>query len=193
MAESPRGALVGHLLTGTFRFSDRSQTDDQIDHGEYGHRDIQHYVDIVYLFAGETLTYDSAYQHRRQSARERVQRTADHIQLVASVAAATEQVQHRVHNGVQHTYAKTAKQRTAQIYSETVKHTAHPLYGDTDKTKENSGQSRLFIAVFSQIITRRNTHDQVRKEVEEVSQHTHTLCLSRVVERSTPDLAYRSG
>ena len=193
MAERPRRTLVGDLLTGTGRLCNRRHADDQINQCKHTHRHIEHDVDIVNLLAGQALTDDSTHQHRRQRARQRVQRAAHHIQLVTAVAAATQQVQHRVNDRIEHTHAETADESAGQIDIEAIRDAAEPLYENTDEAQENSRQRSTLVAELSQEITGRNTHNQVRKEIEQVTQHTHALGLGRVIKRGAPDLAHRSS
>ena len=162
MTESPRRTFIGHLLTRSLRFGYRRKTDNEINHGKDGHSDIEHYVHIVYLLAGQALADDGTHQHRRQGTAQRIEGTADHVQLVTTVTAAAKEVEHRINHGVQHAHTETTYQRAGQVHIETVHCAAEPLDGNSDETKEDSRQGRLLVTVLREEVSRRNTHNQIR-------------------------------
>ena len=159
MTESPRATLVHHFVRYRLWLGQRGETNHDIYERKYSHRDIEHDVDIIDFLAFQRLAYDSTYQHRCQRTGERVERTADQVQLVTLVATTAQQVEHRVGDGIEHTYAEAAYQCAAQVDSKAVGHAACPLDSDTDQSQQDSCQGCLLVAVFCQEITGRNTHD----------------------------------
>ena len=138
-------------------------------------------------------------EKRGESRRERIERATGLYQLVAFVPATAQNIEHRIHDRIQHTHAEPADECTEQIDKEVeaygkfhrhgnavLVHTAvhreknrigshdtrQVLHGQTYNAYGHSPQCCFFIPDFYQQVTGRDTHKKVSKEIHHVSHHT---------------------
>ena len=81
---------------------DRDEGEDDERRREDRKRDVEDKVHVRDLRRLGNLANEDADKHRRSRSGQRVERRAYHVQLVASVAATAKEVEHRVHDHVQH-------------------------------------------------------------------------------------------
>ena len=149
MTESPRRTLVSDLLSCAFGFSQRGEPEDEEDESKDAHGYIEDDVHIRDSLANEALSDECADEHRCERGGEGVECAADHVQLVTAVTATSEEVEHRVNDGVEHTYTEAAEECAEEIDSETAHGTADPLYRHADETECDSSQGRFLVAELS--------------------------------------------
>ncbi len=166
---------------------DRDHGQDHERSGEHGHGDVHHQVHVRDLRGLRDLADERADENRRRRAAERVERRADHVQLVAAVAAAAEEVQHRVHDHVQHADREAANERAEKVDVEAerlaadkrersaVATDAHlagdELHGHAGKTRRDGDERRLLVAALREHPASGNAHEEVGEEVHHVAHH----------------------
>ena len=91
MTESPRAAFV-HRLCGGLAYLGVGNGDEKQNRecsSEYTHRDVKHGIDVHHGSLRGHRPDEGSYEHRGERPGKRVERSANQIQLIASVTAAT--------------------------------------------------------------------------------------------------------
>ena len=178
--------LLGLTLLGQVRFRDGNRRDDNERNGKHGHGDEEQRSHVAHGGLVGYRTDEHTHEERGKRSGQRVEGTTGLNQLVTFVTATTEQVQHGVYHGVEHTYAETADEGTQQIDNQVQIHLLSP-YGEesrigTHNTRqilnkeahETYGHSRkscFLVTDFHQHRTRRYTHKQIGQKVHHVTHH----------------------
>ena len=117
MAESP-GTVLKHGVRGGlahFRILDGDEAQDDESTREYAHGDVEYQVYVSHLGAGGDCSHQSSYEHGCQCSRQGIQRAANEVELVASVATASQQIEHGIDNGVEQANAESRHERAQQV------------------------------------------------------------------------------
>ena len=146
-----------------------------------------------------TLADERADEHRRRGAGEGVERRADHVQLVAAVAAATEEVEHRVDDHVEHADREAAHERAEEIDAERNDGAVgernlagEELDEDADEASRDTGHCRELIALLCEHLAGGNPHEEIGGEVHHVAHHAkHVGALDAGL--VLPDVAHWRG
>ena len=92
---------------------------------EYRHCYIEHEIDVCHLCACRNSSDECTNKHWSECARERVQSTSNEVELITTVAAATKQVEHRVHHGVEQTNRESGYESSQEIDVEACQSRTH--------------------------------------------------------------------
>ena len=110
----------------------------------------------------------------------RVEHTTGLDELVASVATASEEVEHGVYHGVKHTHAGSGDECSHEIDCES--HSARgPLYEDTYDADYKCHEGCLLVAILLDKHTRGDTHHQVGAEVTIVADLGEEVARSELI------------
>ena len=182
MAETPGAVRIVFFLLHRLvqvRFRNGHEIDDNERNGEYGQRNQQQRTDIRHRRVLRNGTDHRTGQQRSQRGYQRVACTTGLNQLITTVTTATQRVQHRVNNGVEHTYAETADERAQQVHEQRGQADGHEaaeeLHQHAYETRSQGHQRGLFVTDLRQQFARRNTHNQVRCKIHHVAQHAGPL------------------
>ena len=160
MAERERAVLVLRFrfhFHGLLRLLNLSEEDHDEANDEDGQGNQQGRGGIGNLGFGG-LADERTHEDVNRNGSRRVEYPADLDELVTFVAAAAEQVQHGIDDGVQHAHAETGDEGSDEIDPETHA-AAGPLHEDADDAHGKGHQSGLFVAELLDEHTRRDTHD----------------------------------
>ena len=187
--------IFRHLAAlGVGNGDEREDDEGQCKHS---HSDVEHQVDVHHLGVGRHRSDECTDEQRRECSRQRVKRAADHVELVTAVAATTNQVEHRVDNGVEHTDAEARDEGTQQVDHEAGhadgQQARAELYEDAHKASGDTHQGRLLITNLRQHLAGGDSHEEVSQEVHGVTEHTDHVGAARVGERIFPDDTDRCG
>ena len=167
-----RVALVG--------IGDRNEGKNHKSRGENGKRNVEDKVDVRDDGFLRDLADKRTDEDRRRRAGERIERGADHVQLIALVAAAAEQVEHRVDDHVQHADREAAHERATQIHAERDKGVAIGRKRDeagkildehTHEARRDAGHCRELIALLCEHLAGGNPHEEIGGKVHHVTHH----------------------
>ena len=191
VAELPRAGLVLDGLALLGRLGDLHQGNDDESDGEYGHGDEEQRSHVGHRGLVSDGTDEDTHEERGEGSGEGIHGTTDLDVLVALVATAAEDVQHRVDNGVEHTDAEAADECTEEV-NDQGEHvasdlTGEPLHEYADETYGEGDKRGLLVTDLHQHLSGGNTHEEVCGEVHEVAEH------AGVGELDLPDVAERSG
>ena len=101
-----------------FGIGDRDEGKNRKRYREDGERNVHHEVDIGDFGRIGNLADEGENQHWSRSASQGVERRTDHVQLVAAVSAAAQEVEHRVDDHVQHADREAAHESAGKIDDE---------------------------------------------------------------------------
>ena len=191
VTEIPGTVFVLGGLALLSRLRDGEEGDDDECHGEYTHSDEQQRGHIRHGGVGRHGSYQNAHQQRSEGAGEGVQGSTNLDELVTTVAAAAQDVEHRVHYGVEHAHAETADEGTQQVYVDgCVTQEAKAgkiLDADAHETGGKSNQRCFLVADGHQHLAGGNTHKQICGKIHQVTGHLGPFILV------TPDDAEGGG
>ena len=205
MAETPRAVLffgLDRLFLLQVRFRNRYERDDDERQHEDAHCDEKQGRYVGHGRAVGDRAYECADEKRGQCRRKRIQRAAGLEQLVAFVAAAAEDVEHRIDDRVQHADAESADERTQQIddvvefdygfmvgeqFGTGTEAAGEVLCEQTDDTHAHGDEGSLFVTDAYEHVARRNAHEKIGQEVHHVAHHAESGVLA------FPDGAHRGG
>ena len=108
--------LCGHLTH--LRILNGNEDEGHKRSSEDCHSDIHHQIDVGHLRGSRHRSDQCTHEHRGHRTGEGVQRSTNHVQLVTTVTTTAQQVQHRVHHGIQDTDGETGDECTEEIDAE---------------------------------------------------------------------------
>ncbi len=191
MTEIPGAVLIDGGLALLRRLRDLHEGNDDEGDGEDGHGDKEQRSHVGHRSLVGHGADEDTHQKRSQGTGEGVQGAADLDVLVALVAAAAEEVQHRVHHGVEHAHAEAAHEGTEEVHvngAATQEATAgEPLDHNAHETGRQGDEGGLLVTHLEEHLARRDTHEQVGGEVHHVAHHAGPAVLA------LPDVAERGS
>ena len=153
MAEIPRRVLKLCCSGDTSHFGvfdgDKRQHDE--GYGKHRHGNVKHHINIGKIRLLGQLADKRTHKHRRERAGQRIERAANHVELVASFATATQQVEHGINHGVEQAHRHTRNECTQQI-NKVVTVTfqglkaRNELHHDTHQAQADAHERRFLVA-----------------------------------------------
>ena len=186
MTEIPCAVLIDIGVALLCRLRDSDKVYDNECHCEYAHCNEEQRSHIAH---GGLVRYGAdkdTNQQRGEGTGEGIEGTSGLDELVAPVAAAAQDVEHGVNNGVEHTYAEAADECTGEVHincgAAHYLQAGKPLDHHAEETGCKGDESGLLVAYLLEHLTSGNTHEQVCCEVHHVAHHV-----------ALPDVAERCG
>ena len=154
-------SLLGRLEVG---FGNIREENDDEGKREDGHGDEQGRIGVGNLGIGR-ISDQVADQHGANRGGEGVAGTTPLNQLVATVAATAEGVEHRVDDGVEHAHREAGDEGAEKIDAEAFDYAREEGYAHADKAHQDGGQCRELIALLRQDEACGKAHHRIGDEV----------------------------
>ena len=136
---------------------------------EDGHYGEEYRVGIFYRMA-RMLPHKRPDDKRDYSGGQGIEGASYLDELVTPVASSSDRVEHRVHHGIEHTHGKAGHECTEKVYPEIRRQPGNIKDTYTGETYPRGNEGRHFVSVFSEEITRRQTHEGICHKVDEISE-----------------------
>ena len=172
------------------RFRDIRKEDDHESDGEDSHGDNHHRSGLGNGSVLDAAAYEPTDKDRSEGCTDGVAGATPLDQLVTLVATATQGVEHRVDDDVEHAHRETCDECAEHIDREGLGITGKELHTHSDESHDHGEQGCELVTFPLEDKTCRNTHTCVGDEVREGSELGHGLGCSELV---GDDNAHRSG
>ncbi len=163
------------------RLGNLGEPDDEEGDGEDCHCDDHHGSCLGHCCICDAAADQPAYEDRSDGAAGGVAGAAPLDELVALVAAATQGVEHRVNDDVEHAHREAGHEGAQHIDSEALHITGEELDSHADKTDGNGCQGGEFIALALEDKAGGDAHASISNEVGEGSKLRESLGCAELI------------
>ena len=168
--------LFLHGLLGFFYFGEEDDDEGNHENGQSNHQGWRSVGNLSLGSVTDKSTHNNIYGNCCCA----VEHATRLDELVPLVTAATEEVQHRVHNGVEDTHTAARNKSAAEIDCHAAP-TGEPLDDYARNANEQADEGSLLVAPFLNHHASGEAHDQIGTEVAVVANHGHEVGRAELV------------